>query len=1691
MRASELLLIVRAQNQASAALRRVAGDLRGLSAMQQLARRGESLNIQRQNLMTQRQGIKNQIESITHGQRALALEKARSTQAITSQRNALRQSGEGQRALRNQEALLANERELSRLRRQASRFREAGISGAVMKENELALQKNAIAARRLIAEQKRIARSAIVAADAIALEEKSLAGLTAREAGLGQRLGVLNSQLAASGDKLRLNASDINANNKAIRQMRWEPIIRVGSAMQHGARIMEYAGLVLGGSLGVMAHHAATFQQNVTLAATQTRSLGAPLTQTATHARVLERTILSLAKQFPQSVDDMSKAAYDLYSSTSVGFGRGQKLMKTFAQAAVAGQTDMQTATSAGITVLNNFQGSVDHMPQLMQRMFAAVRYGRMTFTDFATSMSTLGPAARSANQSFDEMAGTFAFLTRHLRVSYARVGFARVLEALAAPKMLEGLHKAGIEIQNSHHQLIPLHQIIGRILQHFPKLRRGGTDAMNFFKNIGDNQATMQARRAFTFLLQFYDRAGKDGSSYLSMLKQVRQDHDEFTKSLGAMEKTTGVRWGVFVNQLKALALAFGSEVIPVLLRMKGPIEDVINWWEDLSDSTKRTIATFATWTAVGSLVGGAVLYIVGTFTKLFGLMGKFAGFGGAFTVSILAVAAAVTLLSGNLDGLGSILDTITNFAFGSWTGFAIALASAAVMATKLSGAMRGLAAAEVTVGRGGLLAGLLGIGGRVGAGAKMGAAAGGLRGMFAGAAAGAAGLGATLGPIAAIVGVIGGGLLLWKLHMMESAAEAKKIKEAFDIGAAPRRFGDMFQQLVGSTESVERAKISIRDINREIASLTQQLKGAKGTQRLAILDQLKGLTMDRANAMNALAAATEKNNRQFNAFSKQLGSFVAIRDKARSLTQEMERLQSQLERPGGARNTGVIKEQIASLGRQFAALQQQATASAAGIQRTFNQIIRGWAKIGEFKMPTGKMLGDFLNVSKRMGRMLTIPEVRALIKAELDPASARALPGKIGRLFRGVKAQRIKIEADDRSTKKIQAAQKLVPKAFRFPAFTFPSPAPAVKKAHAVAQNAMKPINAKIHVQPPGNLAAIGASISDGIQSGMHPITATIIEKVIKAPIENSIEKGSPSRWAAREVGKPIMEGIVKGLLDDVPKLEKAATAAITLFQSAAIQKAQEGKKRVTDAMLLGDVRGQTKLLTQFNNAIAKLQRRHVPRAMIDALAALGPDAAKLISQIANMSARELKRYVAAWTKANNQVKRSMRATADDIKQHAKDMADALEDAIKTGVQNLQDMFSTLMDTNTQNFGGIFDGLDDMVGEGFKQAMDQYNSSMADFRGQIADLNQQIVDAQAEAQQRLVDAIKQRKDDLQSAMGALFAGDWMQGAAVQTKIEWGQKLGFDDLQKDLESQVTKFARWRADLTSLAAKVPPELAKQLEELGPEAVDKLDVLNNATDDQLAQYVATWQTGQGQIAAVANQTTVDTSDIAARIGTILTQIDEVTKKMGEIQMPHQLTGQDIIDNLKKQQDQWMQYQGLLQDLIDKGLPADLIEQISQMGPQALPFMLALNSMTTEQLKDLKETWEKNHALIYEASVKHLNRQLELWYNYGINIARNIISGIRSQGDYLSDYFRELIKSLLEGIGPPAAPPPPNPTNPNPPYPVGSGPTPVPPGSTVGGRGDTVINMNIRATQDQSLQSLMNLSAFRLKNTLDSS
>src|SRR4051812_8032537 len=171
MRASELLLIVRAQNQASGALRRVTGDLKGLSKLGGLQQRGQSLQIARNQMQLSRQIAANELKSLETGQRAMALQKAKMSATLSESRAQINASSVAQQARRNEEARIRQQVRLNQLNRSL----ESRSMPAAIRKDQLALLDAARMKMATLNRQEEIlAERAGVAAGAISKQALAL-----------------------------------------------------------------------------------------------------------------------------------------------------------------------------------------------------------------------------------------------------------------------------------------------------------------------------------------------------------------------------------------------------------------------------------------------------------------------------------------------------------------------------------------------------------------------------------------------------------------------------------------------------------------------------------------------------------------------------------------------------------------------------------------------------------------------------------------------------------------------------------------------------------------------------------------------------------------------------------------------------------------------------------------------------------------------------------------------------------------------------------------------------------------------------------------------------------------------------------------------------------------------------------------------------------------------------------------------------------------------------------------------------------------------------------------------------------------------------------------------------------------------------------------------------------------------------
>jgi hypothetical protein len=1323
-------------------------------------------------------------------------------------------------------------------------------------------------------------------------------------------------------------------------------------------------------------------------------------------------------------------------------------------------------------------------------------------------------------------------------------------MEVLTRPKMVSGLKKLGIEVADSSGKMFQLDKIIGNIVGKRKDILKSDLALMQFFKTVGGAEGTVMARRAFVFL-------ARNLTGYQRILRKVTTDNNEFQRSLKTMEDTTGVRWEKFINQLRALALMIGANVLPEILKLAPHVQKLVDYFQNLDPELRAQIVH---WAALGVAfigVASAAMFLLGPLIRMAAALAKKRMLLITVGAGFLAISAAIAVLTGNWNGLNTVIDSffsLTDQGLGGWVlMFGIATAGALKLSRAIAGVSMAWKSAAIAQAAGTGAAGLGGMAGMFARGKGMGATLKAIPAATAGAGkfrsamflvgSAAAAIPGPLKVAGAAITIAAGGALLWSRRQNDIAKAAKETADQLArsraVAAATGQQAGVFGGLAGAVGDVIKARNMVSELDRQIK--------AGGTK-----DQVAAMYIDRARALDTLAAAHRRADTAFNAFNTaiqkqrtaitQLGAvsnrlnmlqrLQALFNRRQAggaslqLVEQINKLRKALDIPEGFIDQGQIDRRIAETTASYNRYIAGVRTGGTRLQREFRNVVTSLSRMKVLPKLPPNAVQDMFRFALKKGRALTIPEMRAFIKAEIDPKSAPAAMRKFVAQMNKQRAQvKVAAEVKQKQTKLTKDFGKAIG------TFTATIKIPSAKKdadakQKQIAQVFKPTINQKIKVNVvPPNFFNLGYQIASGVGAGIDtgtnqviiPAVDRMIEQINRAAIAKA-QIGSPSKLFERTVGIPIIQGIIKGMLSKKPEISKTAAIIIDLFNGAFLQKKQQridsigddlqfsqtkldkylqqqkdalakfkkSKKKIDEirakefgekadkmrlrkglnfADLLKDARGQVKEFVAFNNALSKLQKRGVPKTLLDNLRDLGVDGLKYIKLLATATPAQLKKYIKAWNQMQGQVRRSQISSIEDLKNWKNQTKEEFNDLVKTAAQNLLDKWNSFREQNASNFGSLFEGptnLADRIGSAFDDALATYEDSVKDFNQQIADLDKELADATADAFKEIgrlnaeaiaemarltSDALKERTDELRGLFGELFAGDWLKSETVTTNAEWGIAASFDDLLKDLTGQLDTFNLWRSTLTSLAARVPPELATALEQLGPEAIAQLTILNGATDEQLAAYIKVWQDSQGAIGAVAQATfetpeltaaiqavkdTLNTeigainADLATRATEIAASIAEIRRQLLELVKPLAITGQDVVNDLNAQIAGWTNWEAVLTQLKNRGVPLQIIQQLREMGPQALPHLQALNSLTDAQLitnpDSWVNTWKKGQALINDSTNVMMNEQLKIWKQYGSDIATAIIAGLATEQEALLKFFSNMFENMLKGKWP---------------------------------------------------------------------
>lgn len=621
--ARELIFYIRASNQASGAISRVIADIMALNRATDLANKKQLAQARVQTSGVRLSAAQRDLQSVKANvpaqQALLAAQAARSklsdtqfaqgSRMLTQERSAFDLQT---RRLQIQQRIAAiqpadaeagfSAEQTAQLEIYDRQLQSIGMQEAVVTRNQTALaastEKLAAAYATALSEQRRLQA-------AVNFNQIDPVALEAAQA----KVSMAQAQYSSA----------VTQSENLARAQRAESIAQMGkyaSSIEHVGRVAQISGAVMLAGFGAAALGAAKLQSSLVLAATQTTTPGRNTTaQVLANAQVLQNRILQIQKsgRSTASTGQQSAAAYQIFSSTTLPGNQNQqlqqgiKLLKEFNTVATAnfGQVSLQDVTKAGTVIMNNFHTSVAQMPAALNTMQAAVRFGSLTMGQFLSTFNTLAPSFKAAGYSFTAMSQNIAAISRYFpNISTGAVGLARLTDTFG--RYSDKFKEWGVTITDATGHLLPLNEIIQKIIDKEPGLSKGGVALQAFLKTVTGNAGTSQARKAFVTYAENLPQIDK-------LLKQVKNDNNELSKSFSAMQKSPGVQWAEFTNKLKALSFEIGIYAIPAFMQLGKPIANLVKWFDTLSPSTQRLIAKFGVFGGAGLLLTGTLLKVVG----------------------------------------------------------------------------------------------------------------------------------------------------------------------------------------------------------------------------------------------------------------------------------------------------------------------------------------------------------------------------------------------------------------------------------------------------------------------------------------------------------------------------------------------------------------------------------------------------------------------------------------------------------------------------------------------------------------------------------------------------------------------------------------------------------------------------------------------------------------------------------------------------------------------------------------------------------------------------------------------------------------------------------------------------------------------------------------------------------------------
>lgn len=347
----------------------------------------------------------------------------------------------------------------------------------------------------------------------------------------------------------------------------------------------------------------------------------------------LREEIVKLSDDTGESVNSLAEAEYQAISA-GIQTADSVQFVADATKVAKAGFTDSTTAVDGLSSVLNAYGLKASETGRISDEMFMAIKDGKTSFGELASSMGGVLPIASNLNVGTGELFASVATLTTQgIATSEAMTGLKASFSNILKPseQAIAMAAQLGISFSEAHLKNVGFPKFMDEIAQ------ATGGNTEQLAQLFGSTEAV-------NTVLALTSENG--GAKFREVLGDMANSAGSTDEAFKKMDETTGNKLHKSFNKLKNSGLEFGDAIAPVVEMVSDKVGKLADFFGNLDDKQRKTIVTIAGVTAVAMPLIGVLGTVISTVGTLITVCTTLAPVIAGISLPVLGVVAGITAL-------------------------------------------------------------------------------------------------------------------------------------------------------------------------------------------------------------------------------------------------------------------------------------------------------------------------------------------------------------------------------------------------------------------------------------------------------------------------------------------------------------------------------------------------------------------------------------------------------------------------------------------------------------------------------------------------------------------------------------------------------------------------------------------------------------------------------------------------------------------------------------------------------------------------------------------------------------------------------------------------------------------------------------------------------------------------------------